>query len=89
MAFCGECGTHIEENMRFCPYCGKAVKGGLAEEHINLKVVTCPSCQANVPYNGESDTLICKFCDTEFVIDDKATELNRILRKKHHKNLRT
>lgn len=80
MAFCGECGIYIEENMRFCPYCGKAVKGELAEAHIDLKVVTCPNCQANVPYNGESDMLICKFCDTEFVIDDKATELNRILR---------
>ena len=32
MAFCGNCGTKIDDNAKFCPGCGKAVEAPAAEE---------------------------------------------------------
>ena len=33
MAFCGNCGTKIDDNAKFCPGCGQAVEAPAAEEN--------------------------------------------------------
>ena len=42
MAYCGKCGTQIEEGVKFCPACGAAFRRELA------MCIPCGLCTAHV-----------------------------------------
>ena len=44
MAFCGNCGTKIDDNAKFCPGCGQAVKAP-ATEQIKTEATEQPKAE--------------------------------------------
>lgn len=78
MAFCDQCGSKLTENAKFCPSCGASVNKPAATP-LNLKTIKCPSCHADLEYTENAAHIKCEFCGAGVVIDDKATELKRIL----------
>jgi predicted RNA-binding Zn-ribbon protein involved in translation (DUF1610 family) len=64
MAFCSNCGTKLEEGVKFCPSCGTQT-GNAAVSKAAEKVGTirkCPACGAEV----ESFQATCSSCGHEF-----------------------
>lgn len=79
MAFCSNCGQRTDENAKFCSNCGVPIR---EVNNIKLKNIKCPNCQADIHYQEDADKMTCHYCGADFVIDDEATELNRILNAK-------
>lgn len=79
MSYCSNCGQKIETTAKFCNNCGSIVK---KENNINVKIIKCPNCDADVEYRNDKDNMKCHFCGADIVIDDEATELNRVLNAK-------
>lgn len=67
MAFCPHCGNQVEENVKFCTNCGKAIyektsTGNVRRQVYQGEIRKCPSCGAEVP----SFTATCPECGHEF-----------------------
>jgi DNA-directed RNA polymerase subunit RPC12/RpoP len=45
---------------------------------MELKKIKCPSCGGKLDIPEDSDEMICGFCGSKVIIDDKATEVGRI-----------
>ncbi len=45
MAFCGNCGTKIDDNAKFCPGCGKAVEAPPATEQPKTEATNQPKAE--------------------------------------------
>jgi RNA polymerase subunit RPABC4/transcription elongation factor Spt4 len=66
MAFCSNCGTQLQDGVKFCPSCGILAGGAApalkpaAEKVGNIR--KCPACGAEVP----SMTVVCPSCGHEF-----------------------
>ena len=45
---------------------------------MELKEMKCPSCGGKLDIPEDSDEIICNYCRTKVIIDDKATEVGRI-----------
>lgn len=46
MAFCGKCGSELDNNQKFCSNCGSQVDGNNSnsKNKINVNKITCPKC---------------------------------------------
>ena len=64
---------------------------------MEVKAIKCPSCGANLEYNGTNPVMYCQYCGTRIVLDDIHTEqhivdeakLKRLdLREKRHEERR-
>ena len=48
MGYCGNCGTKLDDGVKFCPECGKAVYAGAernTEQNSTLEsMIKCPKC---------------------------------------------
>lgn len=53
MAFCGKCGSQVNDGLKFCPYCGGSLGNG-----GNPAIQMPPNQQPNVSQNGSNKTLI-------------------------------
>ena len=45
---------------------------------MKLKIIKCPSCGGELNISEDSDKMKCSYCGTEVIIDDEATEVERI-----------
>jgi RNA polymerase subunit RPABC4/transcription elongation factor Spt4 len=67
MAFCANCGTKMDDGVKFCPSCGTPARGASpaspkpAAEKVG-SIRKCPACGADVP----SMTAVCPDCGHEF-----------------------
>lgn len=47
MAFCGNCGTKVDEGVKFCPGCGNAMAAPAAEQQAQVPVQEPPANQSD------------------------------------------
>lgn len=79
MSYCSNCGQKIDNKAKFCSNCGSLLKKG---NNLNVKIIKCPNCDADIEYRTDKDNFKCQYCGADVVIDDEATELNRVLNAK-------
>ena len=81
MAFCGNCGTKIDDNAKFCPGCGKAVEAPAAEETKEQTIEQPKTEQAQ----GQQNDLSAKVAnlnntkDTTDQFDKDDIEKNKVM----------
>ena len=81
MAFCGNCGTKIDDHAKFCPGCGQAVEA-LATEQIKTEATEQPKAEQA---QGQQNDLSAKVAnlnntkDTTDQFDKDDIEKNKVM----------
>jgi len=85
--FCPNCGKELPDGAKFCMECGTPMTANRnnqseqgQENHFNLKQMVCKHCGAMISYSDQIDHVTCNYCGATFMIDDAATETDRVLR---------
>ena len=51
MAFCGNCGTQVEDGLKFCPSCGKEIGGAPAQQPVQQEPPAQSQYQQDAQFN--------------------------------------
>ena len=70
--YCLNCGKEIQENAKFCVYCGTKVTNSKLTEskQTGPKFVAgiCPNCGSHLSIDASLEKAFCQYCGTEFLV---------------------
>lgn len=73
MVQCRECGTDVQDDFRFCPYCSQAIEQDVSTVNLQDSVVIG---DVNIHQPQKNDITNCSVCDSGNVILLRCVECN-------------